>query len=82
MAKHYEVYEIGPENQIISRIDLVCKSDDAAKERVMQIIGAYTIQLWQGNVPVRIPAGADVANVARDTLRRRLEVSTSPPPAR
>jgi len=49
MAEEYRAYEIGPDNHIISRIDLVCEDDVAAKERARQLADAHPIELWRGD---------------------------------
>jgi hypothetical protein len=48
MAGEYRVYAIGPNDRIMSRVDLFCEDDDEAKERVRQLVGGYPIELWRG----------------------------------
>jgi hypothetical protein len=38
MAIEYRAYAIGPDDRIVTRIDLMCDDDVSAKERARQIV--------------------------------------------
>ena len=50
MAAEYKAYAIGPDDQITSRIDLVCENDTAAKERAKQLVDGQPVELWRGQL--------------------------------
>jgi hypothetical protein len=39
---------IGPDGHVINRIDLVCDSEDDARERAAQLVDGQAIELWEG----------------------------------
>jgi|EndMetStandDraft_8_1072994.scaffolds.fasta_scaffold568132_2 hypothetical protein len=43
----YRAYSIGRDGQIIHCIDLVGRDDEAAKQRVKQMVDSHWIELWQ-----------------------------------
>jgi hypothetical protein len=47
MASEYKAYAIGPDDRITSRLDLICDSDDAAKERARQLVDGHAVELWR-----------------------------------
>jgi hypothetical protein len=48
MPIEYKAYEIGPDDRIVLRVDLLCENDDEAKERARQMVEGHAIELWQG----------------------------------
>jgi len=48
MSDVYNAYAVGPDDRIVMRIDLVCESDDAAKEQAAQLVDGHSIELWKG----------------------------------
>ena len=48
MAAEYRADEIGPDDQIIRRVDLICANDAVAKERAQQLVDRNPIELWRG----------------------------------
>ena len=42
----YRVYLLGRDGQIMHRVDLVSGDDEAAKERVKQMVDGQGIELW------------------------------------
>ena len=42
----YRAYSIGRDGQIMHRVDLVGRDDEAAKERVKQMVNGHWIELW------------------------------------
>jgi hypothetical protein len=46
-ANEYRAYIIGPDGHIQERIDLFCADDEAAKERVSQLVNGHDVELWQ-----------------------------------
>ena len=43
----YRAYVMGLDGHILSRIDLVCENDEAAKERAEQLVDGHDVELWQ-----------------------------------
>jgi DUF2934 family protein len=43
----YRAYEIADDGHIAGRIDLVCTDDEDAKRQAQQLVGAFSIDLWQ-----------------------------------
>ena len=43
----YRVYLMRPDGHILSRVDLVCEDDEAAKERAQQLVDGHDVELWQ-----------------------------------
>ena len=50
--KSYQVFELTPEGEAITRIDLYCESPEHAKERAKQLVQHQPVELWEG--PMRI----------------------------
>jgi hypothetical protein len=48
MDVEYRAYMIGPDNRIVSRVELICEDDDDAKERARQLVDGRAIELWRG----------------------------------
>jgi hypothetical protein len=44
----YRAYILGPDGQIVKRVDLICKSEEEAKKRVEQMVDGHAIELWEG----------------------------------
>ena len=42
----YRAYIIGSDGHIMGRIDLMCESEDEAKERAEQLVDGHAIELW------------------------------------
>jgi hypothetical protein len=63
MAVGYKAYVIGPDDCIVSRFDLICDDDDAAKERARQLVDRHPIELWQAK---GFWAGSSRCNKAAD----------------
>jgi predicted dinucleotide-binding enzyme len=42
----YRAYFVGRFGQIMDRVDLVCGDDEAAKERVKQMVDGHAMELW------------------------------------
>ena len=42
----YRAYVIGPDGHVRDRVDFSCRDDEAAKERVKQLVADYDIELW------------------------------------
>jgi hypothetical protein len=43
----YRAYEIAQDGHIAGRIDLVCTDDEDAKRQARQLVGEFSIDLWQ-----------------------------------
>jgi hypothetical protein len=43
----YRAYLVGSDGHIQRRIDLICESDDAAKEQAKQLVDGHDVELWQ-----------------------------------
>lgn len=48
MDVEYRAYVIGPDDRIVSRVDLICEDDDDAKERARELVDDHAIELWRG----------------------------------
>ena len=44
----YRAYLIGPDGHIVSRIELLCDDDEAAKNRARQLVDGHDVELWDG----------------------------------
>lgn len=42
----YRAYLLGRDGHIIDRVYFVCGDDEAAKERVKQLVDGHAIELW------------------------------------
>ena len=45
--KEYRAYVIGPDEHIISRIDILCIDQDEARQKASQLVDGHAIELWQ-----------------------------------
>ena len=45
--QEYRVYVIGADGHVSGRHDLLCATDDDAKERAQQLVDGYVVELWQ-----------------------------------
>ncbi|MCD9898259.1 hypothetical protein QIH85_43100 [Bradyrhizobium japonicum] len=52
--EEYSVYLLGPDGQIVGRINLVCANEDAAKERAWQLAQDCTVELTQGERSIAV----------------------------
>jgi DUF2934 family protein len=43
----YRAFQIGEDGHVTGRIDLVCTDDEDAKRQAQQLVGQYSIELWQ-----------------------------------
>jgi hypothetical protein len=48
-AQEFKAYMIGPDGHISRRIDLLCDSEDDARQRALQLVDGHAIELWQGD---------------------------------
>ena len=48
MATDFRAFVIGPDGHVTNRIDLVCDSEDEARERAAQLVDGRAIELWEG----------------------------------
>jgi hypothetical protein len=48
MASEYKVYALGQDHHVVSRVDLICEEDEAAKERARRLVDRSPIELWRG----------------------------------
>jgi len=48
MSTDFRAFVIGPDGHVIDRIDLVCDSEDDARERAAQLVDGHAIELWEG----------------------------------
>jgi hypothetical protein len=46
--EEYKAYLLGPDGHVFRRIDLVCRDENAAKERAQQLAEHSGVELWQG----------------------------------
>jgi hypothetical protein len=46
--QEYKAYLLGRDGRIASRVDLVCETEDAAKERAQLLAQDSPVELWQG----------------------------------
>jgi hypothetical protein len=61
----YRVYLMRPDGHILSRVDLVCEDDEAAKVRAQQLVDGHDVELWQlGRKKRRSPATSRAAYAA------------------
>ena len=44
----YRAYVIGPDGQIVHRVDLMVEDDEAAKESAKLLVDGRTVELWDG----------------------------------
>ncbi len=49
MPVEYSAYAVGPDDSIVSRINLVCDDDDAAEVLARQLVAEHAIELWRGS---------------------------------
>lgn len=47
--QEYRAYIVDKNGHVISRIDLICADEDAARERAKQLVDGQAVELWQGN---------------------------------
>jgi hypothetical protein len=45
--QEYCAYVIGPDGHILNRIDLLCESEDQAKQCAVRLVEGQNIELWQ-----------------------------------
>ncbi len=45
--QEYCAYVVGPDGHIINRIDLLCESEDQAKQCAVRLVDGQNIELWQ-----------------------------------
>ena len=45
--EEYKAYFIGSDGHVIHRIDLICESEDVARERARQLVDRQPVELWQ-----------------------------------
>jgi hypothetical protein len=38
---------LGPDGHVQGRVDLLCKDEEAAKERAKQLVDGHAVELWQ-----------------------------------
>jgi hypothetical protein len=50
----YYAYFLDPDGHIQLRVDLPCEDDEAAKEKVTQLVDGHDVELWNGNRKVAI----------------------------
>jgi hypothetical protein len=43
----YYAYIIGPDGRVVGRKDLICESEDEAKERAKQLVDGHAVELWE-----------------------------------
>ena len=43
----YRAYLMRPDGHIQSRVDLICKNEEAAKEQAKQLVDGHDVELWQ-----------------------------------
>lgn len=48
MPLGYYAYAIGDDGHVVSRIDLLCDSDEDALRNAEQLVDGHAIELWQG----------------------------------
>ena len=46
--QEYRPFVIGPDGHVISRIDLLCASEEDAGKRVRQLVRGEAVELWEG----------------------------------
>jgi hypothetical protein len=46
--QEYRAYLVSSADNILHRVDFVCRDDEAAKERAKQIVDGYDVELWNG----------------------------------
>jgi hypothetical protein len=59
----YCAYIIGPDGHIRNRLDLICASEDEAKECAVRLVDGENVELWQ--------RGRRIAVFKKATLGRR-----------
>lgn len=47
--QEYRAYAMGQDGHIVSRIDIVCRDEIAAKERAKALVDGHDIELWHGD---------------------------------
>jgi hypothetical protein len=45
---NYKAYLLGRTGNIVSRVDLDCNDDEAAKKRANALVGGHDVELWDG----------------------------------
>jgi hypothetical protein len=43
----FYAYIVDPNGHVLSRVDLAFESEEAAKERAMQLVDGHDVELWQ-----------------------------------
>ncbi|MBB4428408.1 hypothetical protein GGD66_006995 [Bradyrhizobium sp. CIR48] len=46
--EEYAAYMLGPDGQIVHRVNIVCADEDTAKKRAHQLAKDCAVELWQG----------------------------------
>ena len=44
----YRAYLLGVDGHIVHRVDLVCETEDEARERAKELVDGYDVELWLG----------------------------------
>ena len=47
--QEYRAYIVDQDGHVTGRIDLLCEDEDAARQRVKQLVDGLAVELWQGN---------------------------------
>ena len=45
--QEYCAYVIGPDGHILNRIDLLCESEEQAKQCAVRLVDGQNVELWQ-----------------------------------
>jgi hypothetical protein len=45
----YRAYLLGPDDRIQSRVELICESEEDAKEQARQLVDGHDVELWHGD---------------------------------
>jgi len=48
-VQEYRAYIVDQDGHVTGRIDLLCEDEDAARQRVKQLVDGLAVELWQGN---------------------------------
>ena len=69
----YCVYILSDDDHIISRTDIFCDNDDAAREKAKKMVAGYAIELWQGarKIAKFVPGETDRDKAQAQAIRAR-----------
>ena len=42
----FRAYIIGPDGHVIDRVDILCESEEEAKQRARRLVDGHAVELW------------------------------------